>query len=236
MKIFRSAIVWGSLVGIVIGYSGFPVPVPNYARLWVWHQPVGFRVVSIFALGTLGYLVGSFIQQVIKARRGSEHAALAIGISALALLIGLVGFYRFDAANTDTMWSQVRLGLSRASGAAINLSQGKPTQDTIHSQGTSAIMAAADIGSASLYFGRHSQEPSMQTVSSALSQAGYQLTMSKNAKQAADAIKFLSKTRNIIDTSLRSHNESLTPESMQQVLNQISAIIPSELQQSWPAN
>lgn len=236
MRIFRSPVLWGILVGIAIGYSGFPVPVPNYARLWVWHHPTGFRIASIFVLGTLGYMVGSFIQQVIKARRGAENVVLASGISALALLIGLVGFYRFDAANTDTMWSQVRLGLSRASGAAINLSEGKPTQETIHSQGTSVIMAAADIGSASLYFGRHSQEPSMQSVSSALSQAGYQLSMSQNPKQAADAIKFLSKTRNIIDTSLRSHNESLTPESMQQVLNQISAIIPSELQQSWPAN
>lgn len=236
MKIFRSWIVWGSLIGIVIGYSGLPVPVPGYARLWVWHHPIGFRVASIFALGTLGYLVGSFIEQVSKARRGLENEVLASGISTLALFIGLVGFYRFDAANTDTMWTQVRVGLSRISAAADSLSGSKPTHTTIQSQGASIIMAAADIGGASQYFGRHSQESSMQSVASASSQAGYLMETSKDPKRITDVIKFLAKTSDIIDTSVRSHSGAMTPASMQQILNQISTIIPSELQQSWPAN
>lgn len=137
MKVLRSPGFWGLIVGIVIGYYGIPVLLPNAINQWVWQRPIGFTTASIFAFGALGYFVGSFIQKWIEIRSGTGNAMLVYGLSALALLIGVIGFYRFEAANTDTVWTTVSTGLSRAYGVGENLTKGVPSPDTIRGQGAS---------------------------------------------------------------------------------------------------
>lgn len=236
MKVFRSPVFWGSLVGIVIGYYGIPDLLPNTTNQWVWQHPVGFTTASIFAFGTLGYLAGSFILKWLEIRNGTGNAMLAYGLSALALLIGVIGFYRFEAANTDTVWSQVSTGLSRAFGVAKNLTNGVPSPDIIRGQGTSLIIAAADIGGAGRYFGRHRQNMSMERVSSALTQAGYYLVVPQSEQQVIDAENFINQVEAVIQDSVRVNHDRLTPASMQKILDKVSAIVPSEFQQDWLPN
>lgn len=236
MKVLRSPILWGIVVGVAVGGYGIPVLLPNTTNQWVWTSPAGFAAASIFAFGTLGFLFGSFIQEWFNARNGGGNAMWGYGLCSLALLIGLIGFYRFEAANADTMWNQVSTGLGRTFGAATNLSNGHPSQDTIRAQGTSLIMAAADIGGAGRYFGRHRQTMSMERVSSALTQAGDYLVALQNEQQVIDVEKFIDQSKAVIQDSLRANHNTYTPASMQEILDKVSALIPPEFQQDWFAN
>lgn len=223
-------LVWlGTIVGVTIGYIGIPVVVPNTSAHWVWTTPFGYRAASVFVFGTLGYLVGSCVKACIL-----KNATLiwSYGITSITLLIGLLGFYRLDTASNDTMWSLVATGLERTDGVSMNIAHGDP----VHSQGTSLIMAASDIGSAAQYFDIHRQDLNMERVSSALAQAAYYMTGDQDPKATAVAKEYIDQSAPIIESGLRNLRFVSDPIALQNVINKMSAIIPSELQQPWQVN
>ncbi|MCL6443576.1 MAG: hypothetical protein K6T83_09000 [Alicyclobacillus sp.] len=147
----------------------------------------------------------------------------------MALAIGVIGFYRVETANNDTMWSMVADGLVRTAAASANISRGA----SIHVQGTSVTIAAADIGSAGHYFGRHGQQLGMVKVASALAQAGYYLTVDQDAKRIAVAKEYINQFPPIVNKYL---SKTSNPALLGEVINKLSTVIPPELQQDWSSN
>lgn len=70
----------------------------------------------------------------------------------------------------------------------------------------------------------------------ALTQAGYYLVAPQNKQQIIDAENFIAQVKVVIQESIIVNHDRLTPTSMQEILNKVSAKVPSEFQQGWLPN
>ncbi|QSO48485.1 hypothetical protein [Alicyclobacillus mengziensis] len=230
MKVIKSPIWWCTLFGLVVGYFGIPVRVPAYV-MWMWNQPYGFRIASIFVLGTVGCLVGLFFHYWKWKRLDRGVSMWVLGISSLALIVGTIGFFRYQAHKETVMWTKVNLGFVRAMG----VSQDNPTNTDAGIQMLKAgadIQAGADMGGIAR-FGRDRYQK-LSSIASAFSEAGY-FMVSQNKEKSQEAIKFAHKAGSIIR---KIGNQSYPNETknLNEVISEINRDIPSDFDKGWEAN
>lgn len=231
MKIIKSPILWCTLLGLVVGYFGIPVRVPAYV-MWMWNEPHGFRVASILVLGTVGCLAGLFFHYWKWKHLGREGAMWALAISVLALIVGAIGVFRYEAHNETVMWTKVNLGFVRAMG----VSQDHPTNADAGIQMLQAgddIKAGADMGGIAR-FGRDRYNK-LSSIASAFSEAGYFMISQKDKERLQESIQFAQKAGAIIR---KIGNQSYPNETknLDEVISEINRDIPNDFDKSWQAD
>lgn len=231
MKVIKSPIPWCTLLGMVIGYFGIPVRVPAYV-MWMWNQPYGFRVASILVLGTVGCLVGLLFHYWKWKRLDREVTTWALGISGLALVVGTIGVFSYQAHNETVMWTKVNLGFVRT----LGVSQDNVTNTDGGIQMLQAgadIQAGADMGGIER-FGRDRYNK-LSAIASAFSEAGYFMVSQKDKEKLEESIQFVHKAGAIIR---KIGNQSYPNETknLDEVISEINRDIPNDFDKSWQAD
>ncbi|QQE78831.1 hypothetical protein [Alicyclobacillus sp. SO9] len=238
MKFVKSSMIpLGTVIGLLAGYCGIPVPIPGYSNNWhnwVWNQPYGFYVASIILLGALGWLAGVFFHSWIWKHSNSKSMMWVTGILGIALLLGTIGVYRHHAYNESIKWTQINLGFVRTLDASeANLSPSTPNKD--RSIGTQIIQAGSDMGSGDNF--KSPQYPLLGHVASALSEAGYYMVTQQDKRKFRESIAFVndagSMIKNVVGNQQSYPNKT---KHFQELLKKINSEIPKDFDKSWEAN
>ncbi|WDL95815.1 sulfite exporter TauE/SafE family protein [Alicyclobacillus sp. ALC3] len=233
MSVLRSPILWGAAFGIVVGIRGIPVLVPNRGY-WVWDMPSSYYVASTTGFGTLGCLIGAMIQFGTRKTVSWHLSWWAFGMPALALVIGLIGFYRTQASTRDSLWVVANNGLQWDMLVAGHLSR-NPSQQQVRLLGSYLVMAGADIGSLSSHWALLGTNTPFQEVGVAFHTAGTILVQSNNPQQMRTAEKFVNRTSSLYLKVSFANHDNLTAQNMAELISQIYAAIPQSWAQDYAA-
>jgi|GEM_PF-5968839 len=232
IRIFRTSTFWGTVAGVIIGYVGIPVPVPAM-HYWMWEHPSGYCVPSVLVFGTVGCLVGIGVQRASGKVMPRRIAVAVLGTCSLALVLGLVGFYRLEASNQDAMWTLARLGLERVSGVSQNLSKQTADLQVKRGYGEELVVAGADVGAASHIASPYNINLNLDELAGALNQAGYNLILGTDTQTAQ---KFATEIGELVDQTAQGTRGQLTNATVAQILEQAIKDVPPAYSNGWSAN
>lgn len=225
MMVLRSPIIWGAVVGVLVGIRGIPVVIPGTGAIWVWAMPSGAYVASVTGFGVAGCLVGAVIQFWSRRVVSWKIGIWAFGVPALALLIGTVGLYRMHAQLQNSTRYLSNMGLSGIPATAAILDSQDSTQQDMNRAAGWLIRAGADLGAASQFKSASGARASYQEVGDGLSNAGYTILLSRNSKHVQQAEKYVDDVDAIVK-----HAEKMYPRQplgdIPGLVNQIASITP----------
>lgn len=230
LKFIKTPVPWCTLLGMVVGYFGIPVLNPALVNNWVWDHPYGFHRASILIFGALGCLVGLFFTYCFRKNLGRIANLWVTGMISLALLVGTIGVYRFQANHESTMWTQINTGFILTMGVSrdhLTISNSQQNQLI----GTQIIKASVYMEDA--YKFGESRYQKLNIVASALSEAGVNLVTQNNPEQLQESIQFINQTGTIIKNEIRDQSYPNKTAHFQQILNRISDKIPKDFDKAW---
>lgn len=231
MKFMKSPVTWWTLFGMVVGYFGIPV-VPRGYIMWVWNRPYGFHIASILILGTLGCLVGLFFHYWIWKRLDREAALWIAGIFSLALVLGAIGVFRYQAYNETVMWTEVNMGFVRTMG--VSRENVTNTDKGIQMlQAGADLQAGANMGGIKLFSQDQYQE--LSSIASAFSEAGYFMVSQKDKEKLKESIQFVNQSGAIIG-QIGNQSYPNKTNNLERIMSKIYNLIPNGFDKSWPAN
>ncbi|MFB5189014.1 hypothetical protein [Alicyclobacillus fastidiosus] len=231
MRFYTSIMFLGTITGLVLGAFGLPVRVPA-TNWWTWFPPIGFRAASSLGLGTLGLLIGLFVDFMRMNRRTRlpEIFFWCNGFAIVALLVSMVQIYRLAASDADQNWGTVNDCLFTFDSAEQVLAK-NPSRADLEFVSTELREAGAKLYVVSEYYDRDRQQNiSMDDVSAGLSGAGIML-LSSNPDDVHQAKRFIEHAAEIFTTVEKRANGSYNQENAQAILSAISSTEPTALKQ-----
>lgn len=233
MRLWTSAIFWGILAGLVLGFFGIPVPVPA-TTWWAWSQPIGFHTASVLSLGALGFLIGLLIDLIrFRVRFKLPQAILWVNaLVAFALLVSIVQIFRLAASDANGNLSVTADSVLAFYAVSRDL-RTNPTEADLQSYAAQLRAAGAELYVVSqYYYTDRTPNPSMANVSSGLTTSGL-LLASSNPSHVKEAEAFIEKASATFQSIEKAHSFAYNASTMQSMLNQISAEEPQQFKTNY---
>ena len=232
LKLSRSPLTWGTLVGMTLGYFGIPAYVPAYS-MWVWHRPYGFHVASILILGTVGCLMGSFVHYGMRKGANRRDAMWTMATLILVLLGGTIGISEHQARNETVIWSELNTGFVRVLGAAQD-NRSTFTEGIWMIKAGADIQAGADMGGVKRFGQKRYQQ--LTSIASAFAETGYNLLSATDKSNAQESLQFVKQAGSTIKREIGNQSYPNRTNHLNQLLSEIVSYIPPDYQRFWQAS